>query len=102
MKRHDRHMQLINTAVYDQKAQDRVNAMERTRKQRKMQQGHHEKTLVNDHLRDATVNKSPGRKNGTAAHYIIVNNIRFFVAEGGSKLIKTDGASSPLETSKEY
>lgn len=98
VKRHDRHMQLINTAVYDQKTQDRVHAMERTRKQKKMQQGHHEKTLLNDHLRDATGNNSSGQTNGTTVHYITVNNIRFLVAEGGSKLIKTDGASLSLAT----
>ncbi|KAJ5210000.1 hypothetical protein N7472_000139 [Penicillium cf. griseofulvum] len=87
--KHDRHMQLINPAVYDRKTQDRSKDMERTRKLREQKKTEYEKAKV---LRYA---QGPGSHamvsttaNPAAGHQILVNDVPFRVANGGSKLIR--------------
>ncbi|KAF9242733.1 hypothetical protein LCP9604111_7916 [Penicillium roqueforti] len=87
--KHDRHMQLINPAVYDRKTQDRTKDMERTRKLREQKKTEYEKAKV---LRYA---QGPGTgavvstaANPAAGHQILVNDVPFRVANGGSKLIR--------------
>ncbi|KAJ5817229.1 hypothetical protein N7447_009462 [Penicillium robsamsonii] len=87
--KHDRHMQLINPAVYDRKTQDRSKDIERTRKLREQKKTEYEKAKV---LRYA---EGPGSNamvsttaHPAAGHQILVNDVAFRVANGGSKLIR--------------
>ncbi|KAJ5781130.1 hypothetical protein N7457_006290 [Penicillium paradoxum] len=93
--RHDRHMQLINSAVYDKEAQARAKAMEETRKFRERKRAEREQAKV---LRYA---QGPGATamvstsaHPTAGHQILVNDVAFKVARGGSKLIRVSNDPS--------
>ena len=97
--KHDRHMQLINPAVYERTTQDRSKDMERTRKLREQKKTEYEKGKV---LRYA---QGPGASamvsttaNPAAGHQILVNDVAFRVANGGSKLIRVS-SSCPLRSS---
>ncbi|OQE36896.1 hypothetical protein PENCOP_c011G07413 [Penicillium coprophilum] len=87
--KHDRHMQLINPAVYDRKTQDRSKDIERTRKLREQKKTEYEQAKV---LRYA---QGPGSNamvsttaNPATGHQILINDVAFRVANGGSKLIR--------------
>lgn len=83
----DRHLQLINTNIYEQESQSRAKAMEESRKQKLLQRDAREKTKFNKHLQHLAVN---------AANYEInVQGIQFRVANNGSKLVKVPGERSP-------
>lgn len=93
--KHDRHMQLINSAVYDKETQARSKAMEETRKLREQKRAEREQAKV---LRYA---QGPGAAamvstsaHPTAGHEILVNDVPFRVARGGSKLIRISSACS--------
>ncbi|CAG8282450.1 unnamed protein product [Penicillium nalgiovense] len=93
--KHDRHMQLINPAIYERTTQDRSKDMERTRKLRERKKTEYEKGKV---LRYA---QGPGASamvsttaNPAAGHQILVNDVAFRVANGGSKLIRVSNDSS--------
>ena len=98
--KHDRHMQLINPAVYERKTQDRSKDMERTRKLREQKKTEYEKGKV---LRYA---QGPGASamvsttaNPAAGHQILVNGVAFRVANGGSKLIRVSSSCSVRSSS---
>lgn len=88
--RNDRHMQIINNSVYGKEIQERADAMEKTRLQKQQRRHQQERFMLNEHLH-TTQRDVPRLSANTTAHYVSVNSIRFFVAEGGSKLIRTDG-----------
>ncbi|OQE26439.1 hypothetical protein PENSTE_c005G02662 [Penicillium steckii] len=84
----DRHMQLINSAVYDKETQARTKAMEETRKAKALRRAEREQTKV---LRYAQGTAAVGPTAATAhpaAHQILVNDVPFQIARGGSKLIR--------------
>jgi hypothetical protein len=88
-------MQLINPAVYERKTQDRSKDMERTRKLKEQKKTEYEKGKV---LRYA---QGPGASamvsttaNPAAGHQILVNDVAFRVANGGSKLIRVPSSCS--------
>lgn len=86
IRRDDRNLQLINAAVYRQDLQAQNGFVQepkhhaRTRQQREM-------IKVNRYLQRAG-RHVPGQPN---AQILYVNEIRFLVTEGGSKLVKIDG-----------
>ncbi|KAJ5887278.1 hypothetical protein N7504_011325 [Penicillium tannophilum] len=92
--RHDRHMQLINSAVYDKEKQARAKAMEETRKLKEQRRADREQTKV---LRYA---QGPaGASVSTSSQQIIVNDVPFKVVRGGSKLVRVSilsGTGSPV------
>ncbi|KAN0084781.1 hypothetical protein V8E54_001248 [Elaphomyces granulatus] len=93
----DRHMQLINSAIYDKETQARTRAIEETR----MLKAHRRAKLEEDKV--VRYAQSIGRQHlgnvsgSTTASYpasyqILVNDIPFQVARGGSKLIRISSA----------
>ncbi|KAJ5153780.1 uncharacterized protein N7500_009219 [Penicillium coprophilum] len=91
--KHDRHMQLINPAVYDRKTQDRSKDIERTRKLREQKKTEYEQAKVLRYAQgpgsNATVSTAA---NPATGHQILINNVAFRVANGGSKLIRVSSA----------
>ncbi|OAQ72420.2 zinc finger domain-containing protein [Pochonia chlamydosporia 170] len=91
VSRNDRHRQLINANVYEKETQNRAKAMEETRQKKFQGRKQREKTQLKDFLRhqasatDATTNSTPG----TGRNEIIIEGIRFHVADGGKKLVKS-------------
>jgi len=87
-KRDKTTMQLINNSVYEQKTQQRAQAIAKTREeQQKAKMARLEKhfsTLAGYSRPTAAAPK-------TASPEVYVEDIRFFVADGGSKLIKVKG-----------
>lgn len=85
----DRHMQLINSAVYDKEKQARAKAMEETRKFKEQRRAEREQSKV---LRYAQAARGGATVSTTtqpaAAHQILVNDIPFKVTHGGSKLVR--------------
>ena len=86
----DRHMQLINSSIYDKDAQARNKAMEETRKQKNSRRDQRERSKIERHL--DTLRPSTDRAAQSATiHEIFVNGIRFQVLDGGSKLARLHG-----------
>ncbi|KMP06953.1 zinc finger domain-containing protein [Coccidioides immitis RMSCC 2394] len=86
----DRHMQLINTAIYDQEAQARTKAIEETRKLKAQKKAELEKAKV---LRFAQHIVAPTAEAAAAgvrpdSYKIVIQEIPFQVIKGGSKLIR--------------
>jgi len=88
----DRHMQLINSSVYEKKTQQRHEAIEETRRQKKHLQDEREKARVNAHFQSLHQQGSHYSVPATPPQ-IFIQDIRFLVADGGSKLIKAPGGS---------
>lgn len=88
----DRHMQLINSAVYDKEAQARTKAMEETRKLKAQRRAEREQAKVLRYAQAAGATVSTAAQ-PAAPHQILVNDIPFKIARGGSKLIRMSSAS---------
>ncbi|KAK6336319.1 hypothetical protein TWF696_001881 [Orbilia brochopaga] len=101
----DRHMQLINSSVYDQHLQTRAKAIEQTRQDKLKRQEEREKAKLRSYLQGSQqygIVSTSGRvrskmaKVATYQHEIIVNGARFKITVDGSKLIKvSDDAKKP-------
>lgn len=97
----DRHMQLINSAVYEKEAQSRSNAIEQTHRHRQLQKDNREKAkLVNfarQHTNNATAPPSSVPGSGLASRFeITIDGIGFQVLKGGNKLVKLSGNISAI------
>lgn len=86
----DRHMQLINPAIYDQVAQQRAKDIEQSTEQRRQQRNLKEKARLSKHFQ-IQQEASVGNQAATTPHNyeIEVDSIRFRVTDGGSKLVRT-------------
>lgn len=89
----DRHMQLINSAVYDKEAQARTKAMEETRKFKAQRRAEREQTKVLRYAQAAGASVSTPSQ-PAAPHQILVNDVPFRIARGGSKLVRVSSTSS--------
>lgn len=87
----DRHMQLINSAVYDKEAQARTKAMEETRKAKAQRRAQREQTKVLRYAQAAGATVSTPAQ--PTAHQILINDVPFKIARGGSKLIRVSSTS---------
>lgn len=87
----DRHMQLINSAVYDKEAQARAKAMEETRKAKAQRRAEREQTKVLRYAQAARATVSTPAQ--PTVHQILVNDVPFKIARGGSKLIRVSSTS---------
>ncbi len=90
--KHDRHMQLINSSVYDKESQARNRAMEETRRQKALRRDQREKQKIERHLDTLT---SRAGQASTVSHELSINGLRFQVADGGSKLVRVRGQNLP-------
>lgn len=91
-----RHLQLINTSIYEKDTQTRAKAMEETRKQKLKQRDDREKTKLHKHIQRLASGNSgiAGQSTHPAANYDIdVQGVRFRVTKNGSKLAKLSGES---------
>ncbi|KAI0161701.1 hypothetical protein GGR52DRAFT_560853 [Hypoxylon sp. FL1284] len=101
----DRHLQLINSSVYEKETQQRVNAMEQTLRTKQAYQNSREKAafLTSVHQTGAVAN-AVGSSNtaATASPYeVFVDGIRFLIIQQGSKLVKApDDVNPPSATPK--
>lgn len=84
----DRHMQLINSSVYDKETQARKKAIEETRRRKALQKDQREKQKIERHLNTLTLRAGQATN---VVHEISVNGLRFHVADGGSKLVRMRG-----------
>lgn len=102
----DRHMQLINPAIYDQETQARAKAMEETRKLRTQKKTERDQTKVMRHAHAVdTGNAGPSTSAvaPAAAYQVVVEGIPFHVTQGGSKLIRiASEIHSKAQNSWEY
>lgn len=89
----DRHMQLINSSIYDKEAQTRNKAIEETRKQKAARRDQREKQKIERHLKAITPHSGQGTAMLTL-HEITINGLRFHVLDGGSKLARIRGGNS--------
>ncbi|KAL2818119.1 hypothetical protein BJX63DRAFT_384628 [Aspergillus granulosus] len=94
--KHARHMQLINSAVYDKEAQKRVKALEETRKAKAHKKAQIEQAKVLRFAQGAGSQYAPGPVPQVAAaggeYQIFLNDIPFRVSRGGGKLIRVSSA----------
>lgn len=102
----DRHLQLINTSIFEKDSLNRAKAMEQTRQQKLKQRDDREKTRFVKHLQRAAGNKydaSVKRAAGTTSnHEVEVNGIYFRVAQNGSKLVKVPGEDWPRTADRHF
>lgn len=96
--KHDRHMQLINSAVYDRETQTRTRALEETRKRKAQKKAQAEEAKVLRYAQGVGGQYPPSSgaahpsATPSASYQISFNDIPFRVARGGSKLIRLSGA----------
>lgn len=88
----DRHMQLINTSVYDQKTLSRAKAMEETRRLRAQQRDEREKAKINKHFQRNQAHATNTTPSSAAIdHTVTINGLLFRVTNGGSRLARISG-----------
>ncbi|RCI14515.1 hypothetical protein L249_6850 [Ophiocordyceps polyrhachis-furcata BCC 54312] len=98
VSRTDRHRQLINADIYQKDAQNRFKAMEESRQRKIRHQRSREKRRFNDYLRRQTATAASVAE---SVNEIIIDGMRFRVADGGKKLLKVaDDLQSAPSTPK--
>ncbi|KAF3259605.1 hypothetical protein TWF192_010464 [Orbilia oligospora] len=101
----DRHMQLINSSVYDQHLQTRAKAIEQTRQDKLKKREESEKAKLRSFLQGSqqygivnTVGRIKSKPTNVATyqHEIVINGARYKITVDGSKLVKvSDDAKKP-------
>ncbi|KAL3478973.1 hypothetical protein BJX99DRAFT_223331 [Aspergillus californicus] len=87
--KHARHMQLINSSVYDKEAQKRVKALEETRKAKTQRKAQVEQAKVLQFAQGASsVPQVSATGEPSGEYQIFLNDIAFRVSRGGGKLIR--------------
>lgn len=91
----DRHLQLINPAVFEKENQKRAKALEQSRQRKLKHRDERESARFMKYLQrsggngyNGTVTRSTGMSGN---HEVEVHGIRFRVTHGGSKLVKVPG-----------
>ena len=98
VSKRDRHMQLINTSIYDKEKQFRRRAMNETVCKKALAEENREKARIAKHLQ--SINNYPGKSaavpasTGLVNYEILINGVRFRVMNGGSKLSRIFGRAS--------
>lgn len=88
--RSDRHLQLINPAIYEKETQKRAQAIEETRQHKLRQKDEKERLKLSRHL--GRLDASNARTaTATTSHDIQIEGVWFRVAKNGSKLAKLPG-----------
>ncbi|KAL2119002.1 hypothetical protein VTJ04DRAFT_5961 [Mycothermus thermophilus] len=104
--KHDRHLQLINTSVYQKDAPARTAALEQSRRQKLAQRDKQERAKLISHLNRMANSGAFGAANpqtttAPGKYEIAIQGIRFIVAKNGSKLVKVpDDVNSAKATPK--
>lgn len=92
----DRHMQLINSSVFDKETPMRNKAIDETRRQKALYKDQRERYKINKHLRGIATHAgrpstTPTATTAPIVHEISVEGLRFHVTDGGSKLARIRG-----------
>ena len=88
----DRHLQLINTNVYEKETQARAKAMAESSNQKTRMKNEREKSKLAAYLRTTPAGVAAAKPtNGSGSYELTVEGIRFLVAKDGSKLVKAPG-----------
>ncbi|KAK6865138.1 Zinc finger CCCH domain-containing protein [Apiospora arundinis] len=90
----DRHLQLINSNVYEKKSQSRANAIEQTQRNKQLRRDHDEKSRLLNYLgKESMVGIAPNANTAapTSSYEVTVEGIRFHVTRQGSKLVRAPG-----------
>lgn len=105
--RTDRHLQLINTSVFEKDVQARASAIEQTQRQKRLQKEQMEKARVMNFLQHNASSVPPVASNPTTAaagapkYEVTVDGIRFQITKRGSKLVRApDDKNPPSATPK--
>ncbi|SPB49149.1 unnamed protein product [Aspergillus niger] len=95
----DRHMQLINTSIYDKETQARTKAMEESRQAKAQKRAQVEQARVLNYAQGVGRVHPTGfaapqvsTADPSAEYQVFVNDIPFRVSRGGGKLIRVSGA----------
>ncbi|KAJ1333593.1 cleavage and polyadenylation specificity factor subunit 4 [Microdochium nivale] len=94
----DRHLQLINSSVFEKETQNRSNAIEETLRQKQINRDNREKARLANHTQRMgrpALHASPTSSSTTSRYEIEVEGIRFVVSRGGDKLVKAQGDINP-------
>ncbi|KAL8823749.1 MAG: hypothetical protein Q9191_005580, partial [Dirinaria sp. TL-2023a] len=84
----DRHMQLINSNIYDKEAKSRKKAIDNTRRQNALYRQQNEKDQVNRYLRSLGSLSSSHSSVTHTGYRVVIEGLGFTVMNGGSKLIR--------------
>jgi hypothetical protein len=89
ISKRDRHMQLINSSIYDRETNLRRRAINQTRHER-------EKLKIRNYVEkfaDNTAARTAGQRSTSAggAYLLSINDLSFQVCHGGSKLVRVQG-----------
>ncbi|MCJ1405026.1 hypothetical protein MMC11_008252 [Xylographa trunciseda] len=98
ISKRDRHMQLINSSVYDKEKNLRQQAIEKTRQEKALRKNQREMHKIGKHFQRIADNTLPtaiqhSERGNTAVYEVNVNGLRFQVLNGGSKLMRDLGAT---------
>lgn len=85
-------MQIINQAVYEQKSQERIKAIEETRKKTKSKRDAYEKAKA-ERFYQGLINSQKCHQTGHAPE-VVFNGMRFQVDKSGNKLTRIFGEQS--------
>ncbi|KAK8090069.1 Zinc finger CCCH domain-containing protein [Apiospora hydei] len=94
----DRHLQLINTNVFEKESQNRANAIEQTQRNKQLQKNHVEKARLMNYLGKESMTSVTPTSNTAAtpsSYEVTVDGIRFHVTRQGSKLVRATGDQNP-------
>ncbi|KAI1208312.1 uncharacterized protein F4807DRAFT_430812 [Annulohypoxylon truncatum] len=103
--RHDRHLQMIKTDIWEKESVNRINAMEQTVRQKQLRRDKKEKaafmsSVVQSGASAASDNQSNAPQSASPFE-VVVDGIRFRVIQKGSKLVKAlDDVHPPSDTPK--
>ena len=93
ISKRDRHMQLINSSIYDKETNLRQQAIDKTRHEKAMRRNQREIHKISKHFQKIADNTGPSAthrssRGNTAVYEVIINGLRFQVLNGGSKLLR--------------
>lgn len=89
----DRHMQLINSAVYDQQAVARAKAMEATRQEKLKRRSEKQKLKLKLFFERSKIPISQDHSTSAAStkQEVNIGGMRYLVSAGGNKLVMVPG-----------
>ncbi|MCJ1439147.1 hypothetical protein MMC27_008538 [Xylographa pallens] len=96
ISKRDRHMQLINSSIYDKDKNLRQQAIDKTRHEKTLRRNQREMVKIGKHLQRIADNTVPtavqrSAKGNIPVYEVTINGLKFQVLEGGSKLLRDLG-----------
>ncbi|KAK6078772.1 hypothetical protein SCUP234_06110 [Seiridium cupressi] len=96
VSRTDRHLQLINSSVFEKDSQARASAIEETQRQKRLRKEQAEKNRFLNYVQQYASSAAPTSPSTPASRYeITVEGIRFQITKQGSKLVRAPDDNNP-------